>query len=441
MRAILVRRIIFVLATMMACFLVMGLFIIQARYVGVRMGMVPTTKVSTEDIKIPNLHADGSVIADYCSEAVTTSGFENLSGRTSTAVSLDDAWFSHDSHFYQHDLATTCAVLAAVCNSESQYYSNVKGSMPYAEQTLGALGFDDVRTESYALRSSLLDELGTLFTGAHDVAAYTFASKTISATASTPATTLVFVGIRGSYGVEWLSNFNLSDASGAADHQGFRAAEDEVQRSLTKYIGSIDADPDHTRILITGHSRGGAIANLLAARLDNLSGTSDQLAPASGIYAYTFAAPGATREADQHSATYENIFNIVNESDIVPQLPLSIWGYGRYGTTVTLPSVSSKGFDGLYEAMCDTFKRNTGVAPQVSEDDLASLDAFGERAARGLSSSEAFDSPLSIVSIVQALFGIDLGAALNSHYPDTYIAWMQSVPAGYLSFSAPAHAA
>ena len=42
-------------------------------------------------------------------------------------------------------------VLAAVCNSESQYYDGVAGSLPYAERTLGALGFHDVRTESLSL--------------------------------------------------------------------------------------------------------------------------------------------------------------------------------------------------------------------------------------------------------------------------------------------------
>lgn len=436
MRASSVRQLAFVLTAALACFLLVGLFIVQVRYIGVTTGMVPTTRVISDDVEIPSLRADGSVIADYCSEAVTTNGLENLSGRTSTSVSLDDAWFSHDSSIYQHDLATACSVLAAVCNSESQYYSNVQGSLPYAEQTLGALGFDDVRTESYALRSSLLDELGALLSGTHDVAAYTFASKTIPPTAAAPSTTLVFVGIRGSYGVEWLSNFNFS-GEGAADHRGFRAAEEEIQRALTTYVNTLGTNPQHTRILITGHSRGGAIANLLAARLDTLSGTDNQLAPASGIYAYTFAAPGATRAINQNSTDYDNIFNIVNESDIIPQLPLSIWGYGRYGTTVTLPSVSSNGFDGLYEAMCETFQENTGIALQVSEDSLASLDSFEERVARALPSAEALTNPLGFGSAALAIFGIDIGAALNSHYPDTYIAWMQSVPTQHLSFEVP----
>ena len=61
-------------------------------------------------------------------------------------------------------------MLAAVCNSESRFYSTPDGS-PFAEGALGALGFSDVHTGSYALRSRVLDELGALLTGQHAVAA------------------------------------------------------------------------------------------------------------------------------------------------------------------------------------------------------------------------------------------------------------------------------
>ena len=38
---------------------------------------------------------------------------------TSTQMTFDDAWLRADSHTYNHDLATACAVLSAVVNSES----------------------------------------------------------------------------------------------------------------------------------------------------------------------------------------------------------------------------------------------------------------------------------------------------------------------------------
>lgn len=435
-----VRRIVSTVAAVAACLLLIGLFLIQARYVGTAAGILPTTRVDSSAVEAAPLQSDGTVIAEYCSEAVTANGLDNLSGRTSTVLAFDDAWFSRNSHSYQHDLATACAVLTAVCNSESQYYSKVQGARPYAEQTLAALGFHDVRTESYALRSDILDELGALLSGsAGSSAAYTVASKTIlggHGGADKPLT-LVFVGVRGSYGTDWLSNFNLSSASGEnADHEGFRTAADQVEAALGAYVRGIGADPQHTRILLTGHSRGGAVANLLAARLDELAGTDGQLAPASGVYAYTFAAPGATRAAQRHEATYGNIFNIVNATDIVPQLPLSTWGYGRYGTTVTLPGTSSAGFDASYSTMCAAFERNTGVSLDLDEESLAALGSFQDKAASALPSADELASPAGIVGIARTLLGIDIGAALASHYPDTYIAWMQSMSSSSLSFAA-----
>ncbi len=437
MRETPLRRIVAIVATGFACLLLIALFLIQVRYLGTASGILPTTRVDAATVSAAPRQSDGTVVAEYCSEAVTASGLDNLSGRTSTVLSFDDGWFSQESHAYQHELATACAVLTAVCNSESQYYSNVEGASPYAEQTLKALGFHDVRTESYALRSNILDELGALLAGTPNSAAYTFASKTsLDATSGKPVT-LVFVGVRGSYGVDWLSNFNLAASSGeSTEHEGFGKATDQVESALEAYMKSVGANPNSTRILLTGHSRGGAIANLLAARLDNRSGTSAQLAPSSGVYAYTFAAPGATRDASRQDATYRNIFNIVNATDIVPQLPLSTWGYGRYGTTVTLPGTSSAHFDDAYDTMRAAFQRNTGVALDFNEDSLSALNAFEARAADALPSEDQLASPAGIAGIVQTLFGLDLGTALTSHYPDTYIAWMQSVDSGHLSFAA-----
>ena len=94
------------------------------------------------------------------------------------------------------------------------------------------------------------------FAGSHDVAAYAFASKTLPGEGGQPDQTLVFVGIRGSYGIEWLSNFKLvGDAGAGSDHWGFKMAENEVMNSLESYADEIGADPAHTKILVAGHSR------------------------------------------------------------------------------------------------------------------------------------------------------------------------------------------
>ncbi|WP_080799731.1 lipase family protein [Arabiibacter massiliensis] len=424
-----VRRCMSVLGSLLACIAMVGLFMAQVRYLGFESGIVdiPRAEAAAADGKAP-APSRSTVVAEYCSEVVSASDPANPAGRTSTQLTFDDFWLLRDSHAYQHELATACAVLSAVCNSESQFYSGVPGSVPYAEQTLGRLGFENVRTDSYALRSSILDEASSLLLGSPDVAAYTLASKPLASEDGGRPTTLVFVGIRGTYGAEWLSNFNiLGQGVTGPDHRGFKAAEEEVAHAVRAYVRELGLDPDRTRILITGHSRGGAIANLLAADLGNPDAQEAALAPSSGIFAYTFAAPCATRAGNRHDPAFDNIFNVVNEADIVTQLPLSSWGFGRYGSTIELPDVASDGFDDSFAVVQTAYRQNTGFALSSDLDALAALHSFGSNASGHVSAAEDLASPLGLVGVVQSLIGLDVSAALSAHYPDTYIAWMQAL--------------
>lgn len=421
-----VRRCLSVVASLLACFLIMSLVMVQVRYLGYESGLITMPRAEAAGMDADPVASRNTITAEYCSEVVSASDPTNSAGRTSTQLTFDDAWFQRDSRVYQHELATACAVLSAVCNSESQYYSGVPGSIPYVEQTLGLLGFENVRTESYALRSSIPDEVSSLLVGSNDVAAYALASKRLAPSDGAQPVTLVFVGIRGTYGAEWLSNFNVLGRAQDPDHRGFKAAEQEVAQAVRAYVRELALDPSDTRILVTGHSRGGAIANLLAADLNDPDEDEPMLAPSTGIYAYTFAAPCATRADERHDEAFGNIFNVVNEADIVTQLPLASWGYGRYGSTIELPSLAAGTFDDSYAVVQAAYQRNTGYALNADPDALASLHAFGANASGLVPAAEDLGSPLGMVGVVQSLIGLDVSAALNAHYPDTYIAWMQA---------------
>ncbi|WP_255467279.1 lipase family protein [Raoultibacter phocaeensis] len=437
-----VRSVLRIMATTCLCLVLVSFFSVQMRYNAALVGLLPVPQANAyepgegEQRMAPGSRA--TVLASYCSEVVASSDPQNPSGLTSTALTFDDSWFAHDSRTYNHELATACAVLSAIVNSESQFYGSVAGSVPYAEKTLGALGFENIRTESFALRSHVLDQIGALFAGSHDVAAYAFASKTLPGQNGSPDQTLIFVGVRGSYGIEWLSNFKMvgeGESAEGRDHQGFKMAEAEVMESLQGYAKEIGADPEHTKILVSGHSRGGAVANLLAADLDNASGTERALAPAQGVFAYTFASPSSTQCADRDNALYGNIFNVANASDIVPTLPSLSWGFGRYGTTVSLPDVTCADFSPLYEGMQQAFRTNTGFDNPCATADLEKLDEFGAEVAEAIPSLDSLMSPIGVVNAVQTVSQLDLASTLSSHYPDTYIAWMQSIDSDDLTFS------
>ena len=251
--------------------------------------------------------------------------------QVATDVAWDDRWFFQDPTVYNHELATTCSVLSAVANAESAYYQEGSDAPAYMEEALAELGFDDISTASYQYRSEVFDEVVDFLTGTDDVVAYSVATKRIT-DADGNERTLYLVAIRGSYGSEWLSDLNMGDASNydmdAIDHEGFMRAAQEIVDDLEQRITE-DAELNgvgDVSLLFCGHSRGAATANLAAAYANERTQGLSPLAPLENIYCYTFATPTVTPVAHAHEALYDNIFNIMNPSDLVARLPLESLG-------------------------------------------------------------------------------------------------------------------
>lgn len=98
--------------------------------------------------------------------------------------------------------------------------------------------------------------------------------------------------------------------------------------------------------LVTGHSLGAAVANLVAEHLNSCKDTNH--CPGSrtekDIYSYTFATPKTVK--NKQGSDSQNIFNILNNNDIVPLVPTNIlalnWadnGWTRHGRDfrITMP--------------------------------------------------------------------------------------------------------
>ena len=152
---------------------------------------------------------------------------------------------------------------------------------------------------------------------------------------------VIIVSVRGTNGTnaEWSSNFDVGadsdeyydavghdhpDWNNKANHKGFDVTANRVYTKLFEYIyDNIDMSAQKT-ILITGHSRGAAIANILGARFEKYH-------PEFNSFTYTFATPYTTTEKD--ARTYKTIFNVVNSDDLVTYLPLEKWDFEKYGTT------------------------------------------------------------------------------------------------------------
>ena len=252
-------------------------------------------------------------------------------------VRWDDGWFAGDASEYRHDLAVTAMALSAAA-----YTDRGMG----VRKALEDFGFEKVKSCNYEFSAESGGQT-----------AYTFAVKNVK-DRSRKTVKLVAVIIRGT-GVytEWAGNLNVGSGS---EHEGFAHARDELMDNLEKYLAEAGVT-GRTKFLVTGHSRGGAAANLTAARLMDA-----QAAEKKDVYAYTFAAPAVSTEAKAEG--YENIFNIIGENDLVPQVPLAQWGYRRYGADRFLPAGDGEAYAAQFEAMEKQYKALTGRSYAVYQD-------------------------------------------------------------------------
>lgn len=344
--------------------------------------------------------------------------------RVASEVAWDDDWFFQDATAYNSELAHTCAVLSAVANAESSYYQQGSDSPAYAEHVFAALGFDEVCTASYRYRSEVLDEVLGVLDGT-DVVAYTLATKRVRSSETGAEKELCVVAVRGSYGSEWLSNIKIEsaeDAEGDSDHLGFTLAAQEIVADLEERAAALEPGVERT-YLFCGHSRGGAVANLLASYADTVGA----LASAEDVRAYTFAAPNCTSSADARASAYDNIFNVLNPSDLVPRLPLSSWGYDRYGRDVWLPGEGDASFASLEGAMRESYLKTMGTECPAGPGDREVVDRFASRIGERVSSFDELVSPAGLLELVGACTEVDVARLLASHFPNTYVAWLDAL--------------
>ena len=178
---------------------------------------------------------------------------------------------------------------------------------------------------------------------------------------------IVAVVVRGTPGNgEWLSNLNVADTrkgSSQETHEGFERAAGEVLDAFTCYVKENNIDLDKARILITGHSRGASVANILGAQLDEGKGNVNGALTPSRVYDFTFESPTTTLSNNRGNWVYDNIFNILNPEDVITRVPLCEWGYGRYGEDLVLPSRSNTNdvvYKQLLSSMNEYFKQFSG---------------------------------------------------------------------------------
>ncbi|MBR1454575.1 MAG: hypothetical protein IJ593_08055, partial [Lachnospiraceae bacterium] len=136
-------------------------------------------------------------------------------------------------------------------------------------------------------------------------------------------------------------------------HAGFDIVANRIIEIIGEYMNhETRGMNDEYSFWITGHSMGAGVANIVAAEL--LHGSSGINNRTDNVYCYTFAAPNTfyytdnVKERDSRvfdgltvrdyyrepkGNKYRCIFNIVNDDDFVPKLPMEECQWTKYGRT------------------------------------------------------------------------------------------------------------
>ena len=231
------------------------------------------------------------------------------------------------------------------------------------------------------------------------------------------------------------------------DHTGYQIAALDILAHLDEWVDEAESRGSEVSILLTGHSRGGAVAGLLASMLDDRAATradaavdptatdaaaadaTGTAASAPRVFAYTFASPRTTLNTRSNDVRYGNIFNIVNPADMVTSVPLESWGYVRYGVDKPLPAVDDAGFSELHASMLAAFTELTGQEDAYDPETKLAIDAAVRELSVSVPTSSDLLTPRGVASVAAACaLRINPARILLGHYPSVYIAWMEALP-------------
>ena len=188
---------------------------------------------------------------------------------------------------------------------------------------------------------------------------------------------------------DWIGNVRYNSSKDM--HSNFMLCAENNGKDFSEYVKKTGANSD-CYFLVTGHSRGGSIANLIASTL-----SSDH------THCYTFAASNVGKNVDPSLP----IYNLVNYADIVPFIP-AVNGYSKNGHILTFNTEDTSGdasiclirlasklkYLGKYLDGISNFKK--GVAA-MDEDLLAQHDMRYYVEAVSSNNYQDFESDFSII--------------------------------------------
>lgn len=289
-------------------------------------------------------------------------------------ATYDSNYFANPSTEYNHGLAKLSLDVALASGSTSEsvdkWGENLKSDIDttcddkdidyskqrnaYIVQLYKRLGF--YNDEYFKYDVSLNDDTNT--------SGHSIAMKRIYVN-NKKCTLVCAVPRSGLYGSEWASNFYLT---GEEKKSGFELAGENFYKSIKEYIIKHGLGAN-TKVWICGYSRGAGVANIAAACMDRDIENKVYKFKKEDVYAYMCATPMGTLNKDYNDVKFNNIFNIVIESDLVATVPPAYWGFHRYGNVLKIPH--------MYTSLSDLEKIEKGKYAKLSSEHIELVKKVG----------------------------------------------------------------
>lgn len=175
---------------------------------------------------------------------------------------------------------------------------------------------------------------------------------------------LIAMSFRGfDYGAEWSNNLELGKTG---NHNGFEARATEALTQLLFECRSFTPAPERIKIWLTGYSRGGALANMVAQKMMTLE---HPVVAQEDMFVYTFEAPKGL--AEENVSEYENVHNLVNSADLVTYVAPEEYGLYRCGKDIQLKTANTN-----VDRLINEFDKNITLPTFIAEGTKTSEEAF-----------------------------------------------------------------
>lgn len=293
-----------------------------------------------EELDIEQFGAYAEVVRDADLEPVSVNGYPVKKVRAGINIRSTNEAYQYVIYFaeypfyrpateYDGNLAVMSLAMALSANRARNLTDepdeNFDPSL-HLERYLTDAGFTDIRKDDYSKETSMYTISTAMGARKMEQDGESF--------------TLIAVGVcGGGYKNEWQSNMTPGEGP---YHEGFLSAAELVLDRLAGYIMTNRIDGP-VKIWISGFSRAAAVSNLVAGLL-----VRDGILEKENVYAYTFATPAAVLEPPAEG--YENVFNILNPMDLVPQVMPYDWGFGRFGQDRYIPTTEFSSIGEIFTA-------------------------------------------------------------------------------------------